>query len=45
MKIVPKVLNPIIWVINFFNYMFHLENYRNCAKYKHYDFSKDIKYF
>lgn len=44
MKIL-KICNPFIYLINFFNYLVHLEDYHYCKKYELYDFSKDIKYF
>ncbi len=45
MKKIFKILNPIIFVINFISYMVHLDMYRNKKKYKRYDFSKDVHYF
>lgn len=43
--ILLKLLNPFIYIINFFNYICHLEMYRNCEHYDYYDFSKDLRYF
>ncbi len=39
-----KILNPIIWLWNFFKYMSHLESYRD-MEYKPYDFKQDTPYF
>jgi len=48
MKIL-KVLNPFIWLFNFFNYMAHLQHYSGVeqrgGKYEDYDFNRDAKYF
>ena len=50
-----KILNPIIWIANQFNYFGHLHHWSELerfarkkgkhAKYEAYDFSTDFKYF
>lgn len=45
MKNLLKILNPIIWFINWFNQMSHLDAYQYCNNYDPYDFDKDLKYF
>ena len=41
-----KVLNPAIWLWNFFKYTSHLEFYRmSPGAYVPYDFSTDTRYF
>lgn len=40
-----KILNPFIYMINFFMYTAHLEGQRFCDEYEPYDFSNDIGYF
>ena len=45
-RLLKVLLNPIIWLINFFMYTSHLDLQRfNKEGYDRYDFSKDIKYF
>jgi len=44
-KLILKILNPFIFVINIISYTIHLEMYRYQKKYERYDFSKDIKMF
>ena len=45
MRILLKVLNPLIWCVNMLMYFSHLETYRHASEYESYDFSKDIRYF
>lgn len=45
MKKLLKVLNPFIWLLNFFSYMSHMDIQANNDKYEPYDFDNDIKYF
>lgn len=45
MKKILKILNPLIWLLNFMSYCGHLETQRFCKEYTKYDFSKDLKYF
>jgi hypothetical protein len=40
-----KILNPFIFLINFFMYSAHMEGQRGFEKYDPYDFSQDLKYF
>ena len=45
-RILLKIINPFIWLINNLNCISHLEFYRNRPQdYEPYDFTKDIKYF
>jgi hypothetical protein len=48
MRILLKILNPFIFLINLFNYLCYTDGYRNnFESYKRhpYNFDKDIKYF
>ena len=44
MKILLKLANPFIYVINVLNYFSHMDMYQD-GDYEPYDFSKDIKYY
>ena len=44
MRQVLKLLNPLVWLVNMFMYLSHLESQRGNS-YQPYDFSKDFKYF
>ena len=45
MKKLLKPLNPLIYLINLFMYMAHLENDRTGRNPESYNFSGDLKYF
>lgn len=45
LEIIMKVLNPFIFLWNFFNYLCHVESYKNLDHYDPYDFSQDIGYY
>lgn len=39
------LLNPVVWLVNLFQYLSHLESQRYAQRYEPYDFAGDLKRF